>query len=88
MTPHELLNGELKMLVNSTYGLTFYTVHKRIDFWYGWYSDQMVVIRLFKDARLIDQFSYKIVTMDDVNEFRKVFAKKMAKYSKEEVEND
>ena len=49
---------------------------------------QMVVIRLFKDARLIDQFSYKIVTMDDVSDFRKVFAKKIAKYSKEETGND
>lgn len=88
MTPHEALTGELKMLMNSTYGLAFYEVYKRIDFWFGWYSDQMVVIRLFKDARLIDQFSYKIVTMDDVSDFRKVFAKKIAKYSKEEIEND
>lgn len=88
MTPHEVLNGELKMLVNSRYGLGIYEVYKRIDFWFGWYSDQMVVIRMFDNARLKDQFSYKIVTMDDVNEFRKVFAKKIAKYSKEEIEND
>jgi hypothetical protein len=88
MTPHEKLNGELKILMNSRYGLAFYEVYNRIDFWYGWYSDHMVVIRLFKDARLIDQFSYKIVTMEDVSDFRKVFAKKIAKYSKEEKKDD
>lgn len=88
MTPREVLNGELKMLANSRYGLALRKVYNRIDFWYGWYSDQMVVIRLFKDARLIDQFSYKIVTMEDVSDFRKVFAKKIAKYTKEEIKND
>ena len=83
MTPKEILSEELARL-----DVLFPLMTSIIDFWYRWYSDQMVVIRLFKDARLIDQFSYKIVTMGDISDFRKVFAKKIAKYTKEEIEND
>lgn len=84
MTPREVLTGELRILMDASYGLAAFTFYKKVDFWFRWTSDQMIVIRLFKDARLIDEFSYKIVTMDDVNEFRKVFGEKIAKYSKED----
>lgn len=84
MTPREVLDNELNILMDASYGLAAFTFYKKVDFLFRWTSDQMIVIRLFKDARLIDEFSYKIVTMDDVNDFRKVFGDKIRRYS----END
>ena len=68
MTPHDMLNGELKILSTAQYGLT---PNHITSFIYGWYSDSMVWIRIFYRAQTTEWFSFKIETEDDISTFRK-----------------
>lgn len=85
MTPKEILSEELAGLAVMLPLMT-----SEIDFWHRWYNESMIVIRIFKAredsirGHLVGQFSYKIVTMEDVDAFRKVFIEKMRRYSKDD----
>lgn len=78
MTPREILDDELtKLLIMSA-------LVPSVDFWFGWYSEEIIVVRIWHLDRLSSQFSYRIKTEDDVSEFREVLNKKF----KEIKEND
>lgn len=78
MTPHEVLDDKLTNI------MIFSTMMPSVDFWFGWYSEEIVVVRICHLDELSSQFSYRIKTEDDVSEFMEILSKKF----KEVNEND
>lgn len=68
MTPHDMLNGELKILSRAQYGLT---PNHITSFIFGWYSENIIWVRIFYRAQLAEWFSFRIDSEDDISEFRK-----------------
>lgn len=76
MTPHETIDNELTSL------LIMSTFMPSVDFWFGWYSEEIIVVRIWYLDKLTSQFSYRIKTEDDISEFREFLNKKFEEVKK------
>lgn len=67
MTPQQTIDWELRVLRDCAYGLTS---DHLTSFIFGWYSENIIWVRIFYRAQLAEWFSFKIETEDDISAFR------------------